>query len=270
MLIQQPRQSQLYTSARRWNGRVSTLEPDLERVLAAYAVSMHGAEYRDIFGEIDEADFPNYCLGQYLHSLRKYRIIPEEYSVAGPWEDDSQDRSELAGTRLVYFSVLEQSGRRTFAEVGSSLGYLFPILVTLSEERLCGIEQPELHLHPLAQDQLADVFLHAANRGRRAIIESHSEVFLLRLAQRIKETQDRLAQAGDNVVSITDSLRAHPEDIRVYYFSPNADSGTTVLPIRFAPDGHSSTTGPRVCLPATGSRGWIDSVYFPDSSTRSK
>ena len=95
---------------------------------------------------------------------------------------------------------------------------------------------PELHLHPRAQDQLADVFLHAANAGRRAIIESHSEVFLLRLAKRI-DTHEWSARMAANVQVMSESLRADADGMRIYYFFPDPDRGTVVLPIRFAPDG---------------------------------
>ncbi len=48
------------------------------------------------------------------------------------------------------------------------------------------LEQPELHLHPSAQAELADLIIHAAvNRNVQVILESHSEHLLLRLQRRI-------------------------------------------------------------------------------------
>jgi predicted ATPase len=43
------------------------------------------------------------------------------------------------------------------------------------------LEQPELHLHPDAQLQLAEFFVAAMKSGRRLLIESHSEHFLNKL-----------------------------------------------------------------------------------------
>lgn len=40
------------------------------------------------------------------------------------------------------------------------------------------IEQPELHLHPLAQSRMADVLVDAALRGVRVIVETHSDLLL--------------------------------------------------------------------------------------------
>jgi predicted ATPase len=50
------------------------------------------------------------------------------------------------------------------------------------------LEQPEIHLHPLAQAGLADVIIQAAtHRNVQVILESHSEHLLLRLQRRIAE-----------------------------------------------------------------------------------
>jgi len=50
------------------------------------------------------------------------------------------------------------------------------------------LEQPEIHLHPLAQAGLADVIRPGATyRNVQIILESHSEHLLLRLQRRIAE-----------------------------------------------------------------------------------
>ena len=65
------------------------------------------------------------------------------------------------------------------------------------------MEQPEIHLHPQVQSELADVFISAIkarengnDRNVQMIIESHSEHFLYRLQRRIAEgeiTPDQVA-----------------------------------------------------------------------------
>lgn len=47
------------------------------------------------------------------------------------------------------------------------------------------VEQPELHLHPSAHAQLADLYLSSCSDSHRFIIETHSETFLLRLRRRV-------------------------------------------------------------------------------------
>jgi predicted ATPase len=56
------------------------------------------------------------------------------------------------------------------------------------------MEQPEIHLHPQVQAELADVFITAVQAGEnkaprnvQLVIESHSEHFLNRLQRRIAE-----------------------------------------------------------------------------------
>ena len=41
------------------------------------------------------------------------------------------------------------------------------------------IEQPELHLHPRAQAELADLFIAMARNGTRFLIETHSEHLII-------------------------------------------------------------------------------------------
>ncbi len=70
------------------------------------------------------------------------------------------------------------------------------------------MEQPEIHLHPMAQSNLADAFISAVKsyengvpRNTQLIIETHSEHFLTRLQRKVAERE--LA----------------PEDIAVYFVS---------------------------------------------------
>ena len=56
------------------------------------------------------------------------------------------------------------------------------------------MEQPDIHLHPMAQSNLADVFISAVKsyeeskpRNMQLIVETHSEHFLTRLQRRVAE-----------------------------------------------------------------------------------
>ena len=50
------------------------------------------------------------------------------------------------------------------------------------------VEQPEIHLHPSLQAELADLFIDIMKTGRRQIlVETHSEHLLLRIRRRIAE-----------------------------------------------------------------------------------
>lgn len=76
-------------------------------------------------------------------------------------------------------------------EVGFGVSQILPVLTLLyyvDEGSTVLLEQPEIHLHPLAQAGLADVMISVATRRKvQIIVESHSEHFLLRLQRRMAE-----------------------------------------------------------------------------------
>lgn len=76
-------------------------------------------------------------------------------------------------------------------DVGFGLSQVLPVITLLQYVPECStviLEQPEIHLHPLAQAGLADVIIQAAtHRKVQVILESHSEHLLLRLQRRIAE-----------------------------------------------------------------------------------
>lgn len=76
-------------------------------------------------------------------------------------------------------------------DVGFGVSQVLPVITLLyyvPEGATVVLEQPEIHLHPLAQARLADVIVNVAERRDvQVILESHSEHLLLRLQRRIAE-----------------------------------------------------------------------------------
>lgn len=76
-------------------------------------------------------------------------------------------------------------------EVGFGVSQLLPVLVLcyyVPENSTIILEQPEIHLHPKVQSDLADVLIDVVkNRNVQIILESHSEHLLSRLQRRIAE-----------------------------------------------------------------------------------
>lgn len=78
--------------------------------------------------------------------------------------------------------------RSDIMNVGIGTSQVLPVLISvlLSEEGETLIfEQPELHLHPYSQSHMADMFVEFCKHGRKIIVETHSEYFLLRLRYHI-------------------------------------------------------------------------------------
>jgi predicted ATPase len=111
---------------------------------------------------------------------------------------------DAAGTILALLGD-ERNGfsKINLANMGEGLSQLLPIVARVLTTPRYGsllIEQPELHLHPAAQADLADLFISGAEKAdRQYIVETHSEHLLLRLRRRIAE--------GD----------VDPEDVAVLY-----------------------------------------------------
>lgn len=179
-------------------------------------------------------DFVNDELRRDLFSTRRYLLKAEVWRIETehllPRDPDwgSDD-----GERLKVTLYLEDAhGRKLdFADVGSGISYVIPVLVSLWGADRSWIEQPELHLHPAAQCELGDVIIRAFNRGRFSVIETHSEHLLLRVLRRIRQTS-RGPLANDDP-----ELKCHPEAVSILYFEPLQDGSTTVRPIRLSRGG---------------------------------
>jgi len=76
------------------------------------------------------------------------------------------------------------------ADVGFGVSQTLPVLVALltaTPGRLVYIEQPEIHLHPRAQVELASLIVDAAMRGVRVVAETHSSLILVAVQSFVAE-----------------------------------------------------------------------------------
>jgi len=103
---------------------------------------------------------------------------------------------EIAEGSNLYQAIVkrdEESPEAFLTDVGFGVSQVLPALVLLyyvPEGSTVLMEQPEIHLHPSVQSNLADVILQVAkHRNIQVIIESHSEHLLRRFQRRIAEEQ---------------------------------------------------------------------------------
>jgi len=98
-------------------------------------------------------------------------------------------------------------------DVGFGVSQILPILidgVLFGNDTTTIMEQPEIHLHPKMQAELADFFINVVKRNnndakrttRRYVIETHSEYIMKRIRRRIAE----------GVIA--------PEDVAIYFVEP--------------------------------------------------
>jgi predicted ATPase len=125
----------------------------------------------------------------------------------------------------LYVELLDKHSHTVVShrDVGIGISQVLPILVQCSSESnatIC-IEQPELHLHPRLQGDLADVFIRTSigsEQNNSYVIETHSEHIIRRLMRRIREG------------------KISKDDVSILYVESGLN-GSTVTPIRMDDDG---------------------------------
>lgn len=90
-------------------------------------------------------------------------------------------RVAIKVSRISDAAKKSEEDRVSIADVGLGVSQVLPFLVALlvaRREQIVYVEQPELHLHPAAQHQLASVLQEAVSRGVQVIMETHSSILL--------------------------------------------------------------------------------------------
>lgn len=136
--------------------------------------------------------------GEKLNLQPKGRLLPFQKMVAhwlrelGLIHSFSVKEIKEGTNRWQALVVTREGGSEVLlTDVGFGVSQVLPVVTLLlyvPEGSTVILEQPEIHLHPLAQANLADVIIYAARRRRvQVIVESHSEHLLLRLQRRMAE-----------------------------------------------------------------------------------
>ncbi|MDQ7780102.1 MAG: AAA family ATPase, partial [Planctomycetota bacterium] len=128
--------------------------------------------------------------------------------------DDTQ--VELRVGRLVHSRRGGAHDLVNIADVGFGLSQSLPVVVALLAARprqTVYLEQPEIHLHPKAQRQMAKLIAENVARGVVVIVETHSNL-LLREFQTIVATQPQVLSPGK---------------VKLHWFTRNANDGVTQL-----------------------------------------
>ena len=125
--------------------------------------------------------------------------------------------------------ILDGNFTVTLADVGYGINQILPVIIegiASQEGAILCVEQPEIHLHPRLQANIADLMIDtiADEPGKRKqwIVETHSELLILRLQRRIREGKIK------------------PEDISVLYVDPNDESteGSAIKVLRLGEDSY--------------------------------
>ena len=96
---------------------------------------------------------------------------------------------------------------RNLIDVGYGVSQALPILTELlrpDSSAMFLLQQPEVHLHPMAQAALGSLFCSIARPNRQLIVETHSDYIIDRVRMDIRDKKSPLK----------------PEDVSILYFEP--------------------------------------------------
>jgi AAA15 family ATPase/GTPase len=163
---------------------------------------------------VDEVSYPTPS-GQLTFDLKVAFMAWLEYLEIG---------DSLEFVNQGHLGMQVKLGKDSLHQVGTGVSQVLPVLticLLAKPGSVTFIEQPELHLHPAAQQKLADFFLAVAQTGRQLFIETHSEYFIHRARRSIAVRQGK------------------PRDIQIL-FAEQEDGGSTLRKAKIRSTG--STT----------------------------
>lgn len=169
----------------------------------------------------------------YNYLIRSKIEKTELIEKVGQWYKDHFDGWELkvSTQRSPYFEILlckEVNGQEleiNIADTGQGISQALPLVVrafTKVEDSIVVLEQPELHLHPAAHADLAELFAWSAKTNNQSfVIETHSENMLLRLRKLVVENDFGFTK----------------DDIIIYWIDAAEHGGQELNPITIDEEG---------------------------------
>jgi predicted ATPase len=119
---------------------------------------------------------------------------------------------EVMVGRLIHGTNGTSKDLVSIADVGFGISQILPVIVALltaEPGQLVYIEQPEIHLHPLAQTAMAQILADAANRGVKVVAETHSSLLLL------------------GIQSLVAEGKLSPDKVKLHWFKRRPEDGVT-------------------------------------------
>jgi predicted ATPase len=118
---------------------------------------------------------------------------------------------------------MREGRNRNIKDVGYGASQIIPVIVAAlasDDSASVLIEQPELHLHPEAQADIADLLIDSINgSSRHLLVETHSETLLLRLRVELAKTRAGIAKR----------FRLSPQELMAYFVNRDAATGCSTV-----------------------------------------
>ena len=150
-----------------------------------------------------------------------------------------ESRPDQAGQQYVYVNNLDTGTTHQLTELGAGVSQVFPVVtgLCLEQDVILSCEQPELHIHPCWQLELADIMLEAikGKHQKLLLMETHSEHIMLRLLRRRKETAEGSLEQPEYACGV--------DDIQII-FCDQADGKTRLRAISTTDEGEFDSPWP--------------------------
>ena len=201
----------LYNQLAEWYDETATVEQSLAQEIAS------SPNPQEAYSEVvessagDEPVYPAQILGKYLDQPDKVKQMLTAFPIE----------------HIPDLALLDKRTQTLVShrDVGIGISQVLPVLVSAYAERgkLIAIEQPEIHLHPALQAELADVFIESALGPRKNtfLLETHSEHLILRVMRRLRNTAN--GSLPDHIPPI------RPEDVAILFVQPNGKRTAAIV-----------------------------------------
>lgn len=134
---------------------------------------------------------------RFLSSQKNKKIIKKlnywldkKFKIVHDLEIEDIDKSKTIKSLVA--KTVRKGPAINLSSMGCGISQIVPIIIqtlNLPKGGCLIVEQPEIHLHPKAQADLADLFIQSSKENKQFIIETHSEHFILRIRRRIAESK---------------------------------------------------------------------------------
>lgn len=187
----------------------------------------------------------------YDYFLRDY---DEATRIFRPFRRNEEDNSfftnrvkdllhgELVSEKGIQYLLLPNNRRIPLTSAASSVKELSPFLFYLKNWSdwifsFC-IEEPEAHLHPTMQLDLADLLAACCNKGMMFQMTTHSDYFLLRINQllrigKLKKENVELYKEFQETNKLNRRFYLNEEDVLCYYFTLDTAGNVQVTKLPF-------------------------------------
>ncbi len=120
------------------------------------------------------------------------------------------------------------------ADLGYGVGQVLPVIASFASSvfsRLYLLQQPEMHLHPMAQAALAGLFCEEAAGGNQLIVETHSDFLLDRVRMEVRDGKTELKSDDVSILY----FEPHGDQVRIHSLSLDSNGN-----VRDVPEGYRS------------------------------